>query len=142
VPMSRAVVRVPDGQGGAREVRVVDVHTLPPRNAEYFAVWERQMRVLERLIARERGALVVAGDFNATPQARAYRRLVAARMRGAHEDRGRGLAVTWPNGLFPVPSVRFDHVLLSPEVACLRVHEAAGIGSDHSPVVADLALLR
>ena len=136
LPLVQAGVRV-----GDRIVRVYAVHTLPPRTPAYAAVWERMMGGLGELLESERGPVILAGDLNATPHARLYRRLVSGRMRGAHEDRGRGLATTWPNGVFSVPSVRLDHVLLSPEVACLRVWEGEGRGSDHRPVLLDVAIL-
>jgi endonuclease/exonuclease/phosphatase (EEP) superfamily protein YafD len=43
--------------------------------------------------------------------------------------------------MFPLPPVRLDHVLLSPELGCTAVREGEGRGSDHRPVIADLVLL-
>jgi|GEM_PF-877033 len=125
-----------------RPLTVFAVHTLPPRTMAYARIWDRQMARLAQLVAQERGAVVVLGDLNATAQARNYQRLVAGRLRGAHEDRGRGLATTWPNGTFPAPPIRLDHVLVSPELAVRSVRELLANGSDHAPVVADIALLR
>lgn len=135
VPMPRATVMV-DG----RPLRVYGVHPLPPRTREYTAQWERQLAWLHEELSRETWPLVAAGDFNTTSHSRWYRTLTAGRLRGAHEDRGRGSATTWPNGLFPLPAIRLDHVLLSPEVACVAIHEGRGAGSDHRPVVVDLRI--
>lgn len=137
VPLLRATLEL-----HGRPLTVFAVHTLPPRTPAYARIWDRQMARLAQLVARERGAVVVLGDLNATPQARNYQRLVARRLRGAHEDRGRGLATTWPNGTFPAPPIRLDHVLVSPEFAVRSVRELPANGSDHAPVVAELALLR
>ena len=136
VPLLRATVQAPGG-----DLRVYNVHPLPPRTPQYAAVWQRQMARLEEELAAEPGALVAAGDFNATPHARWYQRLTRDRLRGAHEDHGRGLASTWPNGIFPLPPIRLDHVLLSPELAVLAIDEGRGQGSDHRPVIADLAFV-
>lgn len=136
LPVLRASVRV-----GDERVRLYDVHTLPPRSLEYAETWERMMAGLRELLDAESGHVIVAGDLNATTHARWYRRLTEGRMRGAHEDRGRGLATTWPNGVFSLPPVRLDHVLVSPEVACLQVREGEGRGSDHRPVLVDVAIL-
>ena len=136
VPLLRATV---DVEG--HPVTVLAAHTLPPRTEEYARVWDHQMAVLSAMVERERGAVILLGDLNATTQARNYERLVAGRLRGAHEDRGRGLATTWPNGLFPLPPIRLDHVLVSRELAVRDVRELAPNGSDHVPVVADLAIL-
>ena len=136
VPLLRATLDV-----GGRPVTVLAAHTLPPRTEEYAHVWDHQMAILATLVERERGPLILLGDLNATTKARNYERLVAGRLRGAHEDRGRGLATTWPNGLFPLPPIRLDHVLVSRELAVRDVRELAPNGSDHVPVVADLAVL-
>lgn len=136
VPLLRATLDV-DG----RAVTVLAAHTLPPRTRDYARVWDHQMQTLSELVERERGAVVLLGDLNATAQARNYERLVSGRLRGAHEDRGRGLATTWPNGVFPLPPIRLDHVLVSRELAVRDVRELAPNGSDHVPVVADLAVL-
>ena len=137
VPLLRATLAL-----HGRTLTVFAVHTLPPRSMAYARIWDRQMALLAQLVAQERGAVLVLGDLNATAQARNYQRLVAGRLRGAHEDRGRGLATTWPNGTFPAPPIRLDHVLVSPELAVRSVRELLANGSDHAPVVAELALLR
>ncbi len=137
IPALRAQVRL-----GTRDLTVYNVHTLPPRTRAYAAKWNRMMAALTERLDRERGSLLVGGDLNATPYTRWYRTLVSSRLRGAHEDRGRGLATTWPNGLMPYPPIRLDHVLVSREVAVLDVREGEGRGSDHRPVIADIALPR
>lgn len=135
VPIVRATVRI-----GERPVRFYGAHPLPPRKPDYHARWERQLARVQSILARERGAVVVGADLNASPHNAWYARLTSGRFRGAHEDRGRGLATTWPNGLFPLPPVRLDHVLVSPEIHVLDVREGVGAGSDHQPVIADLAI--
>ena len=60
----------------------------------------------------------------------------------AHDALGRGLATTWPNGLFPVPPLRLDHVLASADVVPVAVREGIGAGSDHRPVVVDVTIPR
>jgi endonuclease/exonuclease/phosphatase (EEP) superfamily protein YafD len=84
---------------------------------------------------------VVAGDFNATPYNRTMHRMQDLGLDSVHERRGRGLAVTWPNGHRPVAPVQIDHVLVDASVVVLAVTELAGTGSDHKPVLTDLALM-
>lgn len=141
-PVARATVRV-----GGIPVRLYDVHPLPPLHAAWITNWSEALEAMRGEVAGERErhpdrALVVAGDFNMTRHARWFGRFTDLGLRDAHEDRGRGLANTWPNGMLRVPPIRLDHVLLSPEVACLSVHEGRGRGSDHRPIVAELAALR
>ncbi|MCB9670254.1 MAG: endonuclease/exonuclease/phosphatase family protein [Alphaproteobacteria bacterium] len=129
VPAVRAVLD--DG------TTVLGVHTLPPRNAEYAPLWHAQMGLLAELDAD-----VVAGDLNATRHHPSYRRLLATGMRDAHAEVGRASASTWPNGVFPVPPMRLDHVLVGPGLGVVGVRELPAHGSDHAPVVADLVVRR
>jgi endonuclease/exonuclease/phosphatase (EEP) superfamily protein YafD len=82
---------------------------------------------------------VVAGDFNASPYNRTIQRVMDLGLDSAHERRGRGLATTWPNGEKPFTPVRLDHVFVDHDVAVLSVRELAGTGSDHKPVLTELA---
>lgn len=99
--------------------------------------WDRVRPVL----AADQRPFAIIGDFNATTHSIHLARLREMGLRSAHQDRGRGLATTWPNGKIPfVPPIRIDHAFLSPQVACLKIREGAGAGSDHRPLILDLSL--
>lgn len=123
------------------DVRLLAAHPLPPILV-YEPLWRRSLRDL----AAEARALelpaVVAGDLNADRDHALFRALLAAGLRDAHDERGRGLARTWPAS-FPV--LQLDHVLVRDRagvrLAVLDVAEAEVPGSDHQAVVADLAVL-
>jgi endonuclease/exonuclease/phosphatase (EEP) superfamily protein YafD len=91
-------------------------------------------------IVRRMGSrsFIVAGDFNSTPDSD-----LATRMRDLADDAweaaGRGFGFTWPNGLFPYPPIRIDHVFLSRDFGVLAARVGEGAGSDHRPVMADVA---
>jgi endonuclease/exonuclease/phosphatase (EEP) superfamily protein YafD len=120
-------------------VRLYDVHTRAPMRGG-ASTWEAQLAELGRLVEAEVGPRVVAGDLNATSGHRAFRDLLGVGLRDAHVERGRWWAGTWPRDRWWFPPVaRLDHVLVSPELAVLDVREGTGRGSDHRPVVADLA---
>jgi endonuclease/exonuclease/phosphatase (EEP) superfamily protein YafD len=122
-------------------VRLLAAHPLPPILV-YEPLWRRSLRDL----AAEARALelpaIVAGDLNADRDHALFRALLAAGLRDAHDERGRGLARTWPAS-FPV--LQLDHVLVRDRagvrLAVLDVAEAEVPGSDHQAVVADLAVL-
>lgn len=136
VPMLEVLVEV-DGV----PVRLVDVHTLPPRTALYAEVWERQLEHLVPFAGHSRAEVIVAGDLNATRYHPSYRRLLAETgLRDAHAAVGRAAAWTWPNGIFPVPPMRLDHVLVSEGIAVVGVAEGRALGSDHRPVVVDVVV--
>ncbi len=127
-------------QVGDAKLSVLHAHTLPPRLIEMVGEWHRMMDRIENEVRRLPRPLLVAGDLNATQFSERYERLQALGLRGAHEAVGRGLATTWPNGRFPLPPIRLDHLLVSDDVSVLDVREGIGRGSDHRPLLAELGL--
>ncbi len=128
---------VADIAAGNATLRLFCLHSPRPivdRASEYALFWQQ----MEPILAEQPGPLVVVGDFNATQHSLVYEQLTSGRLRSAHEDRGRGYATTWPNGLKPVPPIRIDQALLSPEVECVSIVEGVGPGSDHKPLILDL----
>lgn len=123
-----------------RPLRIFNFHTLPPRRPDYLQAWNAMMAEIEQLVGRERGAVLLGGDLNATPHTGWFQRLLRLGLRSAHEERGRTLASTWPNGLMPFPPIRLDHFLVSSDVHVLDVREGEGRGSDHRPIIGDFAL--
>jgi endonuclease/exonuclease/phosphatase (EEP) superfamily protein YafD len=128
-------------QLGAHSLRVLNVHTLPPRRPDYVPTWIGMMEHIEQLVRRETGPVLLGGDLNATPHTRWFQRLLSHGLQSAHEERGRTLATTWPNGRMPFPPIRLDHFLVSRAIAVLDVREGEGRGSDHRPLIGDFALL-
>ncbi len=135
--LPRATVTV-----GSRPVRLLSTHTLPP-------VWllQREWRVALRDLGREARTsglpvVVVVGDLNGDRDHGAFRALLREGLRDAHDERGRGLARTYPAS---VPLLHLDHVLVgdaaAARLAVLDVQEVRLPGTDHRAVVADLAVL-
>jgi endonuclease/exonuclease/phosphatase (EEP) superfamily protein YafD len=123
---------------GGRRLRLYILHTVAPLGGDR-ARWRTQLRWVEDAVTSERGPVVVAGDFNATRYHPSFRRLLDWLV-DAHERRGRGWAATWPRDRWPLPPLlRLDHVLVSPDVGVRSIREGVGRGSDHRPVIADLA---
>lgn len=133
LPQTRAKVAL--GQG---VVEVWNVHTLPPRTAEYTAWHLAQVEMIAELAAGFEGALLLGGDFNATAHGR-FSRDMRRGFDDAWEIAGRGPGWTWPNGLFPVPPMRLDHLFLSPDLTITEIRLGEGAGSDHRPILATLA---
>jgi endonuclease/exonuclease/phosphatase (EEP) superfamily protein YafD len=123
------------------DVRLLAAHPLPPISV-YEPLWRRSLRDL----AAEARALelpaVVAGDLNADRDHSLFRALLETGLRDAHDERGRGLARTWPAS-FPV--LQLDHVLVRDRagvaLVVVDVAEAEVPGSDHKAVVADVSVL-
>jgi endonuclease/exonuclease/phosphatase (EEP) superfamily protein YafD len=127
---------------GARELHVLHAHTLPPRLPGMVGEWHRMMDAIEQRVRTIPPPLLLAGDLNTTQFSERYARLLSLGLRGTHEDRGEGLATTWPNGRFPFPPIRLDHFLITDDITAFTIHEGEGHGSDHRPIVAELGLLK
>jgi endonuclease/exonuclease/phosphatase family metal-dependent hydrolase len=85
--------------------------------------------------------IVLAGDFNAAPRSRVYRRLAAQLA-----DVQRAPAVGRARATFPTrfPTLRIDHIFVSRSIEVLAAATVrtplARLASDHLPVVVDLNL--
>lgn len=137
-PIARADLEI-DG----RTVRVYSLHTGPPATAAWGAVWMQQMEWLDARFAEDvaqSDVLIAMGDFNMSPYSFGHRRLRALGLSEAHEAVGRGMAVTWPNGMFPAPAMRLDHAYVH-GAAIRSVRELPAHSSDHSPILIELGAL-
>ncbi|NUW31563.1 endonuclease/exonuclease/phosphatase family protein [Nonomuraea sp. SMC257] len=123
--------------GGTR-VEVVSVHPCAVHVSETRPCWRQELEALPRADGTLR---VLAGDFNATLDHLPLRRLLASGYRDAADAAGRGLTPTWPaRGWHGLPGVAIDHVLVPERVSVRGYGVQAPVGSDHRPVLAELAL--
>jgi endonuclease/exonuclease/phosphatase (EEP) superfamily protein YafD len=111
---------------------VVGAHTMRPPFARRQ---HEQMMALGDELAAAGGAQIVAGDFNATPRSLMLQTLLSrAGLRLAS-----GLA-SWPSTL-GLPQIAIDHIMVSPTLRILApARIGASAGSDHYPVIADIAV--
>ncbi len=107
---------------------------------------ERDAQVAE-LVQRVRavgGPRLLTGDFNETEWSRPYE-LIAAELEDSYRDAGRGFGNTYPSNVvwgswhFSLPLMRIDYVFHSAELVATRAVVGPDGGSDHLPVVAELA---
>ncbi|WP_131768396.1 endonuclease/exonuclease/phosphatase family protein [Candidatus Protofrankia californiensis] len=125
----------------AHQFRLFAVHTVSPTNGEYTPRWRRQLDTLRAEVALTPMPVVLAGDFNATRDHRPFGRLLDEHLRDAHDVAAAGWAPTWnANHLLLPPLLRIDHVLASPQFAVTGYQVGTEIGSDHKPLVVDLAM--
>ncbi|HKX74780.1 MAG TPA: endonuclease/exonuclease/phosphatase family protein [Acidimicrobiia bacterium] len=97
---------------------------------EFAALWA---------LGRE-GPRVIAGDFNATPWSYPFRRL-SATTGLRNSQRGYGLELTFPAASHPVFQISIDHLLHSPDLAVIDRRLGPPLGSDHLPVLVELAMI-
>jgi endonuclease/exonuclease/phosphatase (EEP) superfamily protein YafD len=124
-----------------RTVSVFAVHLLPPY--PYPArEWLMEMTRLRHLLAAAAtrgGPVVVAGDFNATPDQAQFRGLLSAGYADAAEQVGAGYLSTYPTDRWFPPLIAIDHVL-SRHAPADTVSTVDMPGSDHRALLAHLEL--
>lgn len=122
-------------------VRLLAEHTLPPLSV-FEVMWRSALADLAQEVRSVDLPVVVLGDFNADRDHAPFRRLLDAGLRDAHDERGRGLARTFPSWL---PVLHLDHVLVRDgdggRLVVRDVREVELPGSDHLTVVADLTVV-
>ena len=106
---------------------------------------ESQMTELQdRYVRPVVGSQLVTGDFNQTEWSHPYERITAL-LTDSFAESGRGLGHTYPSDLevsryaVRLPLVRIDYVFHSPDLAAVAARVGPDGGSDHLPVIVDLA---
>lgn len=153
-------------QVGATTVTLFNLHALstslgyggnlrfqPERMEASIREREQQMHTLMDAVATHAGPLIVAGDFNTTPQSTAYA-IVTEHLRDAWHAAGWGLGHTFPGAAIPGSSrpaiaglripqwlIRIDYIFFSPHWSATSAQIGPWDGmSDHRPVIAELVL--
>ena len=106
-----------------------------PRRGEYR---DRQLDLLEELLAAETGPVAVMGDFNITPYSPFYTDWLA-KTGLTDTRRARTLSPSWPTYL-PLLGIPIDHCAVSRDVTILAHRSLPSFGSDHYPILAELSL--
>ena len=124
---------------GTRKLTVLGTHALPPINDSYSRLRNNQIEAVAVYAASIQGPKVLLGDLNTSPWSYWFRKLLkeSALTDGAM---GTGIRATWPTDsiLLRIP---IDFCLVSPEVIVKDLRIGPNVGSDHFPVIADLALV-
>jgi endonuclease/exonuclease/phosphatase (EEP) superfamily protein YafD len=116
------------------------VHPFPPLPIADTSRWQADHSALRRALAAERKKrVVVAGDFNATPDHPAMRALDSLGYLDAADVAGAGVQPTWPMGRSYPPLFAIDHVLVTSPLGVPSVSLVTVPGTDHRGVVAELS---
>jgi endonuclease/exonuclease/phosphatase (EEP) superfamily protein YafD len=87
--------------------------------------------------ATDPGAVIVAGDFNSTPDMRQFRDLLTNGYRDAVQQTGAGFAPTFPSNEWFPPVITIDHVLTR-NAAAAAIKTVTLPGSDHRSLLATI----
>jgi endonuclease/exonuclease/phosphatase (EEP) superfamily protein YafD len=128
---------------GGSALRLIAVHASWPTGPAAARERAANLARVARFAAAAAGEaadprpVVVAGDLNVSPFSPHFARLLRdGRLRSAAQ--GYWLP-TWPIQLLPA-GIQIDHVLVSAAIGVRAIRRGPAIGSDHLPVVADLAV--
>ena len=123
---------------GHPPVTIALAHLAPPSSAALAALRNRQLDALSQLTGGDSVTeTLLLGDLNTTPWSPFHARLErsAGLRNGA---RGLGLYPTWPAGFLPL-RIPIYHFLLSPGLRVASLELGPEVGSDHLPVLLEIA---
>ncbi len=128
---------VADFSFGGRSLRILGTHPLPPGTPAYAAARNEQLQAIAAWCRRQAVPVAVLGDLNVTPWSPHFWDLL--RDGGLHHERPRwGLGISWP-AQRPWFGLPLDHCLTGPAVGVARREILGAVGSDHWPVLVELA---
>ncbi len=128
---------VADFSFGGRSLRILGTHPLPPGSPAYAWARNDQLQAMAAWCRRQSLPVAVLGDLNVTPWSPHFRDLL--RDGDLRHERPRwGLGISWPA---PQPwfGLPLDHCLTGPAVGVVRREILGGVGSDHWPLLVELA---
>jgi endonuclease/exonuclease/phosphatase (EEP) superfamily protein YafD len=123
---------------GPEDVELTAVHTFPGVRSGGARTWRNELDMLPGPTGRGR-IRVLAGDFNASLDHRAFRDLVDRGYADAAEETGQALTPTW-SSLPTGPPVTIDHILVDRRCAIGSYSVFDIPGTDHNAVLAELIL--
>lgn len=120
-----------------KAVTVLGAHLHWPLGPASSRMRNAELAGIASFAAARKEPVIVAGDFNVAPWSRNFR---ATLERSGLSDSaaGHGLAPSWPSQ-FPPVGMRIDHCWVSHHWRTVEVRLGPSNGSDHLPLIVDLA---
>ncbi|MDX2598289.1 MULTISPECIES: endonuclease/exonuclease/phosphatase family protein [Streptomyces] len=129
---------VADVRGHA--VRVQLAHPMPPLPGQ-VGLWRRELDRLRAFAAADtRTPTILAGDFNASQDHEAFRRILDTGLSDAAGLDGHDRTPSWPARTASVIGAQIDHVLLSPDFTAADARFLRLTRTDHRALVVDVTL--
>ena len=120
-------------------ITVLGIHAVSPYGSARATIRDAELSSLADWINQQTDHLIVTGDFNASPFSWSFRGLLDdSGLRNSMD--GFGLQPTWPttNIFLRIP---IDHLLYTDGLVIVDRRVADSFGSDHFPLVVDLAVV-
>ncbi len=120
-------------------VQVVATHTMPPMSAAAQSARDEHLTRMTDFAKARSEPLIIVGDLNTTMWAPSHRRL-CDELGLTNTRQGFGVLPSWP-ALFPaLMRLPIDHCLVGDGITVLDCRLGPDIGSDHLPMIIDLAV--
>jgi endonuclease/exonuclease/phosphatase (EEP) superfamily protein YafD len=139
--MAAARVQVP---GVLTDPTVASVHVESPvaSRRDTVAQWRIGIGAVKAamtafIVSAGPGAVIIAGDFNSTPDERQFRDLMTNGYRDAVEQTGSGFAPTFPSRAWHPPLLTIDHIITR-NAAAQSIKTVFIPGSDHRALLATI----
>ena len=126
---------------GGETVSMLGVHPLSPTSERRAKLRDLQLDFAAAWASDIEGRALVVGDFNATPWSQPFRRLESSSGFTNSLD-GFGVQASFPAGVNPIFRVTIDHLLYSEGFEVVDRRLGPSFGSDHYPLLVELALVR
>ena len=122
-------------------VRLQLAHPMPPLPGQ-VDLWRTELGALRDYAADDGSGTptILAGDFNASQDHAAFRRILDTGLRDAARLAGAARTPSWPARTAPTVGAQIDHVLVSGEFSVSQARFLRITGSDHRALVVDLTL--
>jgi len=132
-------------------ISILATKTKPPHKPDLFQWRNQQLEATSQYVKSVQTPVVVIGDLNITMWSPYYRQTIGqTHLKNARQ--GFGILPSWPtaraySGKLPpfLPllfSVPIDHCLVSPDIQVVNIRTGPDVGSDHRPLIVDLAIKR
>ncbi|MFI6933729.1 endonuclease/exonuclease/phosphatase family protein [Streptomyces sp. NPDC050287] len=123
-------------------VRLQLAHPMPPLPGQ-LGVWRRELGELRDFAAAHADTpTVLAGDFNASQDHAAFRRILDTGLRDGARLAGAGRTPTWPARTTPTLGAQIDHVLVSRQFSARDARFLDLADTDHRALLVDITLHR
>lgn len=120
-----------------QRLHVMGVHPCWPLGWGISAERNRELALIATTARSVQGPLVVLGDLNITAFSPHFKALLkdGGLKSATHGD---NWTPTWPTFL-PIAGIQIDHALVSPDVTVVGFERGPRIGSDHWPIMVEIA---
>lgn len=125
---------------GGKTVSLMTAHPPPPIRKELFQWRNQWLAAIAPFVRSQTHPVIVIGDFNITMWSPYYQQ--AVRAAGLQNSRtGFGILPSWsPRRWLPWLAIPIDHCLVSPDIVVQKMQIGRDIGSDHLPLLVELAI--